>query len=141
MLIEIIALLISYLGVFVGFKLSEIAKEEIVPGKKNLVILLNGLYILALLWFFYSVPVTLLYKIILAVVLVVVYLLFKKNYSVLGLMFGLNPDFLMASLIFLYGFPAGSLMLKENYVSIIKKTIVYVVFGAIGLIVRNYFII
>lgn len=140
MIIEILGLIISWLGVFVGFGLKKIAKEEIEPGKKNLSLLQAILFVLILIWFFYAVNVSILYKVVIAVILAVIIYLTKNNYAILGIMFGLNPDLVLSSLIFLYGFPTGSLM-KENYVKIAKKTLIYLVLGIIALLIRNYFLI
>lgn len=139
MITELIALIIVYLGVFIGFKLSRIAREEIKPGKNYLITLQYILLFAALLWFFFSGSAAeLKYKIVIAVVLVAVHLLLKNDYIVLGLVFGFKPDFLMSALVFLYGFPAGSLLYKENYFGVLKKTIVFVVFAVIGFLLKNY---
>ncbi len=138
MLTELIVLLISYLGVFVGFGLSKIAKEEVVPGKKNLVIFSRVLFLIILFAAFYNSPLSLLYQRLIIIMTIAVLYYFKSYYGVLGILFSVNPNFIVSSLIFLYGFPEGSLMHKENISSITKKTIGFLIFGLIGLLLRNY---
>jgi len=141
MLIEIIALIISYFGVFVGFELSKIAKEEVIAGKKNLASLEWALRLFILIMFFALTDFGLLSFVLIMVLIVIIESIFKDNYSWLGLLFGLNPDFLIGSLIFVYGLPRGSLMLEKSYLSILKKTIVFVIIGVIVLFVRKYLLI
>lgn len=136
MIIETISLIISYLGIFVGKLLSKIAKEEIIPGKKNLELFQTILFTLILVLFFNLVKMNMTAKIIIAAVLVAIELLFRNENALVGLMLGLEPTFLMCAAAFLYGFPTGSLMHRDNYVRIFRKTVIYLIFGLIGLLTR-----
>lgn len=138
MLVELFALLISYLGVFAGYALSRVAKKEVASGKKFLGFLQNILFLSVLIWFFSSINISILYRIVLAIVFVLLQIAFKNDYVVLGLVFGLQPTFITSILIFLYGFPKGSLLYKEKLSSIVKKTLIYIVVGIIGLLLRKY---
>ena len=149
MIIEVLALIVSYFGIFIGKYLSKAAKEEVEDGRKNLQILKISLSIVIFFLFLILAPFSLLSKIILyalIISLVIVWRRFRMKTSkpasdlyAFGILFGLNPTFLMSVLIFIYGFPAGSLM-KENYFKILKKTWIYLLLGVAALIVRNYFL-
>jgi hypothetical protein len=113
---------VSYLGLFVGFILAMMAKEEMKDGRRYFVFLLVFIrlnYILVLL----------------ILVFIVVYLLKRKNelvyiYMILGVIFylsskTLNLFVIESSLIFLYGIPTGSLLTKrdkkESLIGILKN--------------------
>lgn len=136
MITELISLIVSYLGIFIGKLLSKIAKEEIIPGKKNLEVFQTMLFTLILVLFFNLIKMNLTSKIIIAIVLVVIELIFRNQNALVGLLLGLEPTFLMSATVFLYGFPTGSLMHKDNYAKIFKKTVIFLIFGLIGLIIK-----
>jgi hypothetical protein len=138
MLIEVSALIISWLGVFVGHSLSRIAKEEVKYGEKNLKFLGAALSLAIYLIFFFSVDLPLIHYIVVALIVIFLDCILKEEYAAFGLMFGLMPDFLMSSIIFIHGFSTGSLMHKDNYKKIVKKTWLYLVLGLAALIARNY---
>ena len=143
---EVIALIVSYLGVFIGYGLSKIAKEEVKEGQDNLFYLQIMTSFLIVAWMFYNIfpekqPIVIIDAIITLLVLFFVFLIPKYNYALLGIIFGLNPGFVLGSLIFLYGFPTGSLMYKDNYKKILMKTWPYLVLGLVALLVRNYLLI
>lgn len=140
MLIEIISLVVSYLGVFIGLGLSRIAKEEIVPGIKNLNILKKVIFGIALIWFFAFVDMNILYKLIAAALFVILDRYSRTDYPILGLIFGLQPSFVTAVIVFLYGFPTGSLMFKSNPKEVFIKTYIYLIFGAIGFALSKFII-
>ena len=130
MFTEILALLVSFSGVFIGRLLKDIAKEEVKEGKSNIALLQSIIFIITLVWFFYSVPGSIIYKAGLAVLFIIIIYLLKNNYAILGIMFGLLPNFGLSSLIFLYGFPTGSLM-NGSYKELSKKTAVYLVLAVV----------
>lgn len=148
MIQAILALIVSYLGLSVGKYLSKAAKEEIETGKDNLLIFQKLLAFLILILFFFTaeLPIKMFpfeklwiffFDLMALLILLAVVIFIEYDYAVFGVLFGLNPTFLMSILIFLYGFPAGSLM-KGNYVKIFKKTWIYLALGLIFLIIRNY---
>ena len=130
MLTEILALLVSYSGVFAGRFLKDIAKEEVREGKRNIAFLQSLIFIITLMWFFYSISGSILYRTGLALLFIVIIYLLKNNYAILGIMFGLLPSFGFSTLVFLYGFPTGSLM-SESHKEVFKKTGIYVVLAVI----------
>ena len=140
MINEILALIVSYLGVFVGVGLKQIAKKEVETGKKNLILIQFILFVLTIILFFYLIKTNIWYKLSAAIVLMIIIYITKNNYAVLGAIFGLEPSFLISMLIFLYGFPTGSLT-KDNYIKTAKKTWIYLVLGVICLIIRKYLLI
>lgn len=129
---------VAYLGVFVGLFLSKIAKEEVSVGKQNLVNLEHLMRLLIIVVFFVILPTTIVNKFVIAVILFVIAMFVKKNYYLFGLMLGMNPDFVMSSLILIYGFPYGSLMHKHSYLGILKKTWPFLLFALIGFAVRGF---
>lgn len=137
MITEILALIVSYLGIFCGIGLKKIAKNEVIAGKKNLMLLQLILFAIIIVLFFYFVQLSILYKVIAALVLMLLIYLTKNNYAVLGVIFGFEPSLLMSIFILLYGFPTGSLM-KENYLQTLKKTWIYLLLGLVFLIIKTY---
>jgi len=140
MFYEILALIVSYFGVFAGFWLSKIAREEVIPGKKNLLLFQKAMFLIILIWFFFFTNLDIAFKVIAVVIFMILDFGFKMHYAIIGLAFGVEPSFVLASLNLLYGFPTGSLLFKEKISGILKKTIWYLIFAAIGLAIRNYFL-
>jgi hypothetical protein len=137
MLIELISLIVSYLGVFAGYGLSKIAKEEVSAGERNLLILKRFILIAILIGFFFGTKISLI-AIIAFGIIILLGLYLRQDYAALGIVFGLHTDFVMSSLIFLYGFPKGSLLHKEIPLHIFYRTLSYIIFGFIVLLLRLY---
>jgi hypothetical protein len=131
-----LASVISYLGLLLGVVLIKLAPEEQKPGKKYFILLKKILFflILASLLFFYKINIIL--TAVLLIFIIILMLTKKLNlgksalvYFFLGIMFYLSskiPDlFVMESvLIFLYGIPNASLILKKtNYFDILVKNL------------------
>lgn len=140
MLTGLIVIIISYCGLFIGREIGKFTKEEVAFGKKNLALLQSVLFVLILIWFFYAVQLSVVYKILVALFLAVVVYGFKNNYALLGIMVGLNPGYVLSSLVFLYGFPSGSLM-KGSRKEIFRKTWIYFVFALIAYAIKNYLLL
>jgi hypothetical protein len=138
MWIELFALILSYSGIFAGYFIGKAAKEEVAIGKKNLKILELVLRLIILIVFFVIVDFNIVIKISILVLIILVELILKNTYIWLGIIFGLNPVFLMSSLIFLHGFPKGSLMYKEKLLEVVKKTYLFLVFAIIGFLIKKY---
>jgi len=137
MLNEVLSILIAYLGVFVGLGLSRIAKEEVLAGKKNLIVLEHTMRLLIIVLFFLTLDVLWIERLVIFIALFVIAMFLKNNYYLFGLMLGMNPTFLMSSLVFIYGFPLGSLLHKKTAKSLFKKTALFILFGLIGLFVNS----
>lgn len=130
---------ISYLGLFVGFILAIIAKEELKQGKKYFLFLQK--VILLLIFIFLLLFIKLNYILILLIlVFVLIYILknyLKKGfnelpyiYIILSTIFYISSKKLdlfviESSLIFLYGLPTGTLITKkdkeESIINILKN--------------------
>jgi len=135
-------LIITYLGLAAGIILSYIAKEEIRVGKKYLQLLQKLLLTLIVFFTLYVFSINLIVVIVISVVIVLL-LLFIKNihqqyvYALLGLFYwisskNINFFIIISSLIFLYGFPTGSLMRKAEKKSIrqiLTMTFYYLIVG------------
>jgi len=127
-----LAALIAYIGLFIGFILAIIAKEEIKPGKKYFILLQK--IILLLIFIFLLLFINLKYVVVLLILafILISILRTKKEfnelpyiYIILAIIFylsskNLNLFIIESSLIFLYGVPIGTLMTKKSK----KETII-----------------
>lgn len=129
--------IISYLGLFIGFLLAVIAKEELKPGKKYFIFLQK--IILLLIFIFLVVFIDLNYILVLLILSFIIISVFKRKkefnelpyiYIILSVIFFLSSKILNlfiieSSLIFLYGLPTGSLLTKkskkETMINILKN--------------------
>lgn len=128
----ITTLLLSYLGFAVGIILSRIAEEEIKPAEKIFQVLQQGLFLGAMVIaagvFYFQNRYALM---ALPIVFVVLHFIFKiKNYissmvlhyvffTVLYLAIFISTttewSILLPIIVFLYGFPSGSLLMLYNH--------------------------
>ena len=122
----------SLLGYLLGIGLGYIAPEELGPGKKYLKWLEKGFFVLTFLpivYFFGDVLWILLIVLVISVLLLVDFR--YRAYAAFGVFlfwfFLIRADNLVvileASAIFLYGFPAGSLLLSPATVAKLNKKI------------------
>ena len=132
--------LISYLGLILGAVLAFIAPEELKPGRKLLLLLKRALFV-AIFLFFIILSGT--EKVIVSVLLLVLaavlvkYADGKVYYMVLGLLFYLSSAMMasflvIASLIFCFGLPTGTLFVdrvfsekKKNILVIIQRLVLH----------------
>ena len=144
-------LLLSYLGLGAGIALAIITKEEILSGKRYFIILQNMLIIITVLTTIYFLETPWLIWIILIGYAFLIPLIKKQRkksfliYLLLAIIFWASsqPNALfpiklffpiVGSLIFLIGFPTGSLLLdlkKKNILQIIISNFHYIVIGLI----------
>ena len=131
----------SFIGLILGIILAYIAKEELRPGKKYLILLQKLTLTLIMIFMFYQLKLNIYLLIISSWISALVIYLFieriKTNYiyPVLALIFYLSSRNIVllkiqAFLIFLYGFPTGSLLTKvtkKNYISTVLEHISYMV--------------
>ena len=138
--------IITYLGLGCGIGLAYIAKEELNDGRKYFILSQNIILPLIIFSFLYFLKVSLIIDITLLIIsFICLYYFnnlkndnFKKNfyyiYLILGIIFFIsskNNNFFIveSSLIFLYGFPTGSLIIdvkKNNFFEILLKTISFI---------------
>jgi len=125
-LYPLLALLFSFTGIIFGLILSLIAPEEIVPGKRYLLFLKYILFFAIFVVGNYSFLLIgdyyfgLIFSIIIPVLFILTYVKLPfieyGNYVVFSIMFLVEVNFelslILASLIFLYGFPTGTLLRK-----------------------------
>ena len=135
-----LAVIISYLGLFIGFFLALIAKEEIKPGKKNLILIKK--IILLLIFVFLIVNTKLNYQIIILFLVFAILQIYRTKkefnelpytYIILAIIFYMASKnttlfVIESSLIFLYGLPTGSLLTKkskkETIINLDRKSVV-----------------
>ena len=117
--------LISFLGLLVGILLAFSAKEELKPGKKYFMWMQKIILLLILIFLLNFFNMALYLKVIIYTLFIFLMAINIKSqiiYLVLGIIFFIsskNPELFIINsvLIFLYGFPSGSLFAKK----IIKK--------------------
>lgn len=141
----IILLIIIFLGLFIGLLIGYMAKEELKPGKKYFDILRHALFISILVVFFVKNPSVVFIIFIAALVIIFSFSKHRETlyYYVLAVIFFLSWHYngfaLLAPLIFLYGFPIGSIYLY-NHIKKKKKQVIlgllkqYVGFLVVGII-------
>lgn len=121
----VLALILSFSGVFVGMFLGYIAKEELKPGKRYFIWIQNIILILAAIFVLYSFHLNIILFILIGLIITLGIIYFKPKailgYLFLAILFFLSMRntslfMLTSSFIFLYGFPTGSLIFaKKNY--------------------------
>ena len=124
----ILSAIIASLGIFCGVVLGYIAKEELKPGKKYLILLqyvLIAVMIVLMVYFRFEEEIVFLF--VAALFFVIYKTRFKKQimpeiYVLFALIFSKAPAaafIVWSSLIFLYGFPTGSLLyMKKNWIKL-----------------------
>lgn len=126
-----LALLVSLLGLLLGFVLAYLACEEVLAGLKKILIFKTIVHFLIIIVIFYSLRGNLLLAILLLIVSLVLflltismqksileimnYILFTAAYIILQIVTdlpanNLSYNLLLLSLIFIYGLPTGSLL-------------------------------
>ena len=131
-----LAAIIAYLGLLLGVILIKLAPEEQTPGKKYFVLLKKILFILILASFLFFYKINFILSIM---ILIIVLIISKKTnlskshliYFILGIIFYFSyfskifDLFIIESiLIFLYGIPTASLILKKkNYFDIFVRNL------------------
>ena len=140
-----LAALIAYTGLFIGFMLAIMAKEEIKPGKKYFIILQRITLLLIFIFLF-----ILIFDFLLLLIITLVYILKKKInfnespyvYIILAVIFylsskNLNLFIIESSLIFLYGLPTGTLLTKKSKKETIINILKCVSFPIITIILHS----
>ncbi len=127
--ISLVILAFSLTGVLLGIALSQIAPEEMHPGKKHLLLLRRILFVTALLTVSYGLfevgkYIHLGIFAALGVTLIATDLNLKTEWHQIGIFLLFIIPYVLfleqqlrlvtASLIFVYGFPLGTLLMEEN---------------------------
>lgn len=120
LLTYLIILIIAFLGLYFGLIIGYMAEEELKPGRKYFVALKHLLFLVILALFFIKNP-SIIFIIFLAL-LIIIFSFSKYRetlyYFTLAVVFFLSWHFngfaLIAPLIFLYGFPVGSIYLYNH---------------------------
>ncbi len=128
-----LTLIVCFLGLFFGVILAFSAKEELKPGKKYFVLMQKIILLIILIALLKMFNVNVYMKLFAyAVLILLMEINIKKEiiYFLLGFVFffsskNTNTFLLVASLIFLYGFPIGSVfaskLIKNNIFFVFKK--------------------
>ena len=147
-------LILSFFGLISGSVLAFFTKEELDTGKKYFQIMQSGLFVIILILFVFSLNKSFLFSLMVFFIIFFGVLLihsnfkFKKTsnliYIIFSFIFYLSSKFqnlnLIASLIFIYGMPTGSLLTKEildkkkGPMSLINKLKYYLSYLIIALI-------
>ncbi|MBW2977455.1 hypothetical protein KY331_01295 [Candidatus Woesearchaeota archaeon] len=140
--------LITFLGLFVGFILALIAKEELKPGKHYFILLQNLIFSLIIFFLLFYNDLMIWLS---ALIAFLTFIFLRKSkvkpiatYLSLAVIFNaafrnrLSVFILIASLIFIYGIPIGSLLtynLKNKKSKVIKDILIkYGIFIPIALV-------
>ena len=132
MLTMVLAALISFLGLPIGFILAKISKEELEAGKRYFQVMQSAIYALTILFVLSSFNIPINAFIVIAIV--IVYLSLKLNPKALISYIVFIPLFLISSkntnlfiltssLIFLYGLPTGALIIQRGFKNYMKEEI------------------
>lgn len=122
-IINLIAAIVAFSGIIVGVLLAHFAKEEIKPGKPYLAMLQKSLYlILAVIMVnFFEIPILFRIVVYVLIMFIVVFVNIKSEllYPAFGILLYLSATnsmtfLLVASLVFLIGFPTGSLAVNPK---------------------------
>ena len=135
----IIALLVSYLGLYCGIFLAKIAKEEIKPGRIYFVYLQNIILIIIFIVIFHALNLHPIINTLLAIFLAVFLFYFETEmftyliYIPLGILAAIIARLIMPYLgimlllIFIYGMPTGTLLAgKKKYFVPLLYTLSYI---------------
>jgi len=131
--------LVSFSGLLIGMLLAFTAKEELQPGKKYFMLMQKIILLLIIIFLLNFFNINLYLRIIIYILFILLMIINIKSqiiYPALGVVFFLSSkdiNLLITNsiLIFLYGFPAGSLFAKK----LIKKKKLFVLKN----IFLNYF--
>ena len=116
----ILVLVFSFSGLFIGMLLGYIAKEELKPGKEYFIWMQNIILILAAIFVVYSFQLHIILFILAGLMITLALIYFRPKavvgyiilaFLILSIIEKNNFFILISSLAFLYGFPAGSLIL------------------------------
>ena len=131
-----LASIIAYLGLLLGIILIKLAPEEQKPGMKYFILLKKLLFFVALVAILFFYKVNIIFTTVLLLFVIILMLNKKINlnksglvYFFLGILFYLSSKILNlfvieSVLIFLYGIPNASLILKKkNYFDIFVKNL------------------
>jgi hypothetical protein len=109
-----------FLGAFCGLAVGKIAQEELEPGRAYLKWLMHIIFVAVLAIFLYLNQSI---AFLLTIPVIIILFSFSKRYETLWyyalapimfISYNYNGFSIIAPLIFLYGFPLGSLLLSEN---------------------------
>ena len=118
-----LAFIFSLFGLFIGILLGYITKEELKPEKKYLIWMQNFILIIAAVLALYSFQLHIILFVSIGLIITVALIYFSPK-AIIGYLILIslvilifektNLFILTASLIFLYGFPSGSLILAKK---------------------------
>lgn len=127
--------LIVFLGVYCGLVIGKMAEEELKPGRRYFDWLRHSLFVLVLVLFMVWNPSWLFFSVVAIILLLMSFHRRRETLYYYGLAPMLFISYLyngfayLAPLVFLYGFPLGSIYLFENPSKNLKKTV-------LGMLVR-----
>jgi len=142
-LIYLIILILAFLGLYTGLFVSYFCKEELKPGMKYFNWLRHIIFLAILIIFFAKNPSWLL--VILVATIIILFSLNKNRetlyYYALAVIFFLswryNGFTIIAPLIFIYGFPLGSMHLYYNIKEKKKQVILKLFYRYAGFLING----
>ncbi|MBW2990185.1 hypothetical protein KY348_00600 [Candidatus Woesearchaeota archaeon] len=143
LLTYLILLVLVFLGLFLGLLIGYATKEELKPGKRYFDILKHGLFIAILIVFFVKNWSVLFVVVIAALIIIFSFSRYRETlyYYALAVVFFISWRFngfaLLAPLIFLYGFPVGSIYLHNHLKQKKKKIILGMLEQYVGFLITG----
>ena len=143
LLIYLILLIVAFLGLFLGLLIGYMTKEELEPGRKYFNIFRHALFISILIVFFAKNPSTIFFIFIAALIIIFSFSKHRETlyYYALAVIFFISWRFngftLLAPLIFLYGFPIGSIYLSSHLKQKKKKIILDMLYDYSGFLITG----
>ncbi|MBN1792728.1 hypothetical protein JW826_03520 [Candidatus Woesearchaeota archaeon] len=133
----------AFLGVFCGFTIACMAEEELKLGRKYFNWLRHGLFVVILAIFFYHNQSVIFFMFVPAIIIVMSFskereaLYYYALAPIMFLSYLYNGFLSIATLVFLYGFPVGTLHreahLKEHW----KKSVKGIIYAYGGFFILN----
>ena len=128
-----------FLSVYLGIFTAILAEEELKDALKYLRVFQNLLITLTSYVLFY--PYIKLYAILVSIAVLLVMFNFKSIrrdlwiYPILGIVIGVNSSIMMVTLVFLYGFPSGSILYEKFKNKAYIQTFYYISFIFMAIVV------
>ena len=143
LLTYLILLVLVFLGLFLGLLIGYVTKEELKPGKKYFNILRHVLFIAILIVFFVKNPSIIFFIFIAALIIIFSFSKHREalySYALAVIFFiswRFNGFALLAPLVFLYGFPVGSIYLCNHLKQKKKKVILGMLEQYVGFLITG----
>lgn len=129
--------LLSFLGLIFGFFLYKFTKEEFNTGRKYFILLNRIILFVIIIFLIYYSNLNLLLTVLLFIFGVVVSYFFGNIYLYLGLVVSSYSRDLFSILVFLFGFPYGTLNSRKG-IKFVRNCLIFFIVGLSGFLLTSY---